>query len=67
MMCTADLTPELGDFMERDPDEERAGPVRVCRDFGAVYDSAAYNWFSWLRYAKAHNITSMSITQVSEA
>ncbi|VDB90023.1 unnamed protein product [Peniophora sp. CBMAI 1063] len=57
ILCTADLTPEMGDFMARDPGEAREGSVRVCRDFGAMYDSAAYNWFSWLRYAKAHNIT----------
>ena len=60
ILCTADLTPEMGGFMSRDPEDEREGPVRVCRDFGAMYDSAAYNWFSWLRYAKAHNITCKS-------
>ncbi|KAI0347949.1 hypothetical protein BDW22DRAFT_1315040, partial [Trametopsis cervina] len=46
-MCRADLTREPGNFLEQDFTQERAGPVRVCRNWELLYDELGYNWLDW--------------------
>ncbi|KAK0214240.1 hypothetical protein EDD85DRAFT_943265 [Armillaria nabsnona] len=43
-LCSADLTLEPGDFMERDFVLSRTGSMHVCHDWSAVYSIMADTW-----------------------
>ncbi|KAK0217188.1 hypothetical protein IW262DRAFT_176009 [Armillaria fumosa] len=43
-LCSADLTLEPGDFMERDFVLHRTGSMHVCQDWSAVYSIMADTW-----------------------
>ncbi|SJL17007.1 uncharacterized protein ARMOST_20547 [Armillaria ostoyae] len=46
-LCSADVTLEPGDFIERNLEGSRTGSVHVCRDWSALYDAMEDNWVQW--------------------
>ncbi|KAF8123124.1 hypothetical protein EV363DRAFT_1357498 [Boletus edulis] len=55
LLCQAADTLELGDFMERDFENNRVGDTLVCRDWEQVYDTMDENYQDWTEWAKQWN------------
>ncbi|KAF7792945.1 hypothetical protein EIP86_004048 [Pleurotus ostreatoroseus] len=55
-LCSADVTLEPGDFMQRNFTIERVGATHTCQDWEPVYDMVADNWKAWERYRDAHGL-----------
>ncbi|KAI9461092.1 hypothetical protein HD554DRAFT_2176371 [Boletus coccyginus] len=55
LLCQAADTLELGDFMERDFENERVGDTLVCRDWQQVYTALDENYQNWTEWAKEWN------------
>ncbi|PBK62188.1 hypothetical protein ARMSODRAFT_1025108 [Armillaria solidipes] len=46
-LCSADVTLEPDDFIERNFEGSRTGSVHVCHDWSALYDAMEENWVQW--------------------
>ncbi|EJD48816.1 hypothetical protein AURDEDRAFT_136066 [Auricularia subglabra TFB-10046 SS5] len=47
ILCSADLTLEPGDALDRDFTHSRSGSTRLCRDWSVVYNAMERNWRNW--------------------
>lgn len=47
-LCSADLTLEKGDFIQRDFMTENDGELHTCRDWKVVYNVMEENWQHWI-------------------
>ena len=55
MLCQAADTLELGDFMERDFENDRVGDTVVCSDWSQVYNGLDDNYRNWTEWAREWN------------
>ena len=55
LLCQAADTLELGDFMERNFENDRVGDTMVCRDWEQVYTGLDENYQNWTEWAKEWN------------
>lgn len=50
MLCSADITLEPGNFIQRNFTRERIGATHTCRDWEPIYDFVGERWFDWAEY-----------------
>ncbi|KAE9400824.1 hypothetical protein BT96DRAFT_636940 [Gymnopus androsaceus JB14] len=52
ILCQADQTLELGDFMQRNYTVNREGGTYMCRNWENVFDYTTRDWLKWYKHGK---------------